>query len=148
MLNSTRYPTTRVKRGLCRHRERSSLHAGDSNAHHTKVFLRKMSLRPLKRYDLIQRGDLWWMRKGRGGQKKEWRLEEWLVLMLLNSSCVAVLFYLRMNNNVSCCQCLKWLIYANRAITRTQIQNRTCYWIIDLRNPRDYKRWLLHKIST
>lgn len=35
MLNSTRYLTTGVKWGLYRPRERSSLHAGDPNAHHT-----------------------------------------------------------------------------------------------------------------
>lgn len=35
MLNSTRYLTTRVKKRLCRPRERSSLHAEDPNVPHT-----------------------------------------------------------------------------------------------------------------
>lgn len=69
MLNSTRNLTAKVKRGLRTHRESSSLHAGDTA--HAKVSHGKMSLWPLHGHDLIERGDLWWMRtkehvKGRG----------------------------------------------------------------------------------
>lgn len=59
MLNSTRYLTTRVKKRLRKHRERSSLHAEDPDALHTcKKFPRKKrrgknSLRTVSHHNLV-----------------------------------------------------------------------------------------------
>lgn len=57
---------------------------------HAKVFLRKTSLRTLSHCDLVQNGELWYMRTQRGGQKKDEGVEESLVLLLLTPCCAFI----------------------------------------------------------